>query len=50
MKYRCSNQIGRNHRLSHIFKFNGRDYGMISDHGKREAYRMLEELDGEIVP
>lgn len=33
-----------------FFKFNGRNYGMISDHGKREAYRMLEELDGEIVP
>lgn len=33
-----------------FFKFNGRDYGMISDHGRREAYKMLEELDGEIVP
>jgi MoaA/NifB/PqqE/SkfB family radical SAM enzyme len=33
-----------------FFKFNGRDYGMISDHGKKEAYRLIEKYDGEIVP
>ena len=33
-----------------FFKFNARDYGKISDHGKQEAYRLIEKYNGEIVP
>jgi len=33
-----------------FFKFNAREFGKISDENKKQAYKLIEELDGEIVP